>query len=554
MKKLTKIFCLVLALAMMLSLAACGGTSDNPGANDNPGNNSSSNNNSGEGSGTAAGGPKNLVYGINRDTNDASPYATLSASRQQFMRLLYNYLFAAPYLGAPSDKLQGEIGKSFSVDGNIITVEIYDYVKDSAGNAITAEDVVFSYQTSAASVNGTMLAGAMGDIRAIDDTHVEIEMAAGNIGDLEFILTFVPIVSKSWYENATDAEITTSPIGTGPYVLNEIVSGSHASFSKNEDFWQTDESLRSVNSQQIYDNVTFKVILESAMNVIALENGEVDLARQIPATDLDTFRNDDYMIFPNLGSMFYCLMFNNGNSVFANNKALRQAVLYGFDSESVRLAFGNDATSGSVLHTVGAPVYADYNDAWDNEDYYGYNLEKAKELMAEAGYPDGGLTLRLLYVKNTNSDAMVTVFQNYMAELGITLDLLAYDQAMFDTLKYDSTAWDLEFDQKGGNPPYITNVWLGLFDPANYSDGDSCFTHDDTFVDLLYTAVNAETHSAETVEAFHDYLKEQAYLYGVFYNYEFFVAQSGIEIVQDGNGNCTPTLFKLADDYKSVAD
>lgn len=529
MKKFEKILCMVLTLSMIFTMVI--GVSAFAAEADEP---------------------VTLVYGINRDTNDASPYATLSASRAQFVHILYNYLFVAPYLGAPSDELQGEIGKSFSVEGNVITVEIYDYVKDSAGNPITAEDVAFSYQESAASVNGTTLAGMMSDIRAVDDTHVEIEMATTNIGDLEFILTFVPIVSKTWYEGASDAEITTSPIGTGAYVLDEIVSGSNATFSKNENYWQTDESLRSVNSQQIYDKITFKVILESAMNVIALENKEVDLARQIPATDLETFRTDDYTVFPNLGSMFYCLFFNNSKGIFADNKELRQAVLYGFDSESVRLAYGNDATSGGVLHTFGAPVYDDYNDAWDSEDYYDYNPEKAKELMAEAGYADGGLTARLLYVKNTNSDAMVTVFQNYMSQLGIDLELLAYDQAMFDTLKYDDTAWDLQFDQKGGNPPYITSVWKGVFDPANYSNGSACFTHDDTLVDLLYTALGTETHSDESVQAFHDYLKDQAYAYGVFYNYEFFVGQSGIEIAQDGGGNCTPTVFKLADDYQSV--
>jgi len=295
-------------------------------------------------------------------------------------------------------------------------------------------------------------------------------------------------------------------------------------------------------------------VLESAMSVIGLENHEADIARQIPIVELDTFMTDEWSIFQNVGGMFYCLYFNNDNSVFANNKALRQAVLYAIDMESVRLAFGNTETSGRICKTFGASTMGDYLDKWDEEDYYEYDVEKAKALMAEAGYPDGGLKLRLIYVKNTAVDSCMAVMQSYLAQIGIELELESYEQAMFDTLKYDNTKWDICIDQKGNQGTFLSVVWNDNFNPKAFENGSACFTHDDKLVELLYTACNAATHTDETVDAFHQYLKEQAYAVGMFMNYEYFVAQPTIQMRQDGNGNLTPSCFTVSDDYVSFLD
>ena len=67
------------------------------------------------------------------------------------------------------------------------------------------------------------------------------------------------------------------------------------------------------------------------------------------------------------------LMFNNDNSVFADNKELRQAVLYAIDFNSVRLGYGNTPTNGKPCHDFAPNIASDYLDEWDQEDYYDYN-------------------------------------------------------------------------------------------------------------------------------------------------------------------------------------
>ena len=145
------------------------------------------------------------------------------------------------------------------------------------------------------------------------------------------------------------------------------------------------------------------------------------------------------------------------------------------------------------------------------------------------------------------------VRQAYLAELGITVELTPADQALFNSYKYDDTKWDMIADSKGVD--YITAGWENVFDARAFENGSACFTHDDKLQELLIAASNVETSTPETIEAFHDYLKDQAYGVGMFWNYTYYVGQEGITgFQQDGFGNLTPSTVTVADNYASVAD
>lgn len=501
---------------------------------------------------------KDLTVVISSDVGDLSPFGGDSGGRHHTYRMLYDCLCASTGLGQAVDELQGQMAKTVTVvDDYTVDVEIYDYIHDVLGNDITASDVVFSYNTAIASGTMEKLNGYLGSIEQTGDYSVRITLSSPSKGAMEWCLTTVPIISQSWYESASDADKTSNPATTGAYKLVETVASSHTSLEKDENYWQTDESLRTYYDAQTFDSITMNVITESAMRTIALQNGEADLVQNVSANEISSFLNEDgtnvdgWNVFPDENGRVYVLMFNNDNSVFADNKALRQAVLYGIDFEAVRIGYGNTATNGSVCSTFGPDVAGDFNEEWKNEDYYGYDLEKAKELMAEAGYPDGGFTVRLLYQNSTAATAGLTVLQANLADLGITVELTPADQALFNAYKYDDTQWDLIVDTKGVD--FITAGWENVFDSRAFENGSACFTHDDTLQELLMAASNVETSSPETIDAFHDYLKEQAYGVGMFWNYVYYVAQDGITgFTQDGFGNLTPNTVSVAEDYVSV--
>ena len=501
---------------------------------------------------------KNLVFVISSDNGDLSPFGGDSGGRHHTYRMLYDCLCASYGLGNTVKELQSQIAKSWNVvDGTTVDVEIYDYVKDSKGNHITAEDVVYSYEQAIASGTMEKLNGYLDKVTATGDYTVRITLTSASKGAMEWSLTTVPIISKAWFSAASDADKTSDPATTGAYLLKEFSSGSHTTLERNPDYWQTDESLRSYYDSQYYNTITINVLKESSMRVIALENGEADACQNVPAAEISTFLNDDgtavdgWSVYPDENGRMNVLMFNNDNSVFADNKELRQAVLYAIDFNSVRLGYGNTPTNGKPCHDFAPNIASDYLDEWDQEDYYDYNLDKAKELMAQAGYPDGGITVSLMYQNSTTATAGLTVLQSYLAEVGITVELNPVDQALFNSYKYDDTKWDMIVDSKA-TTDFVTTVWQNVFDTNSLANGSACFTHDDQLQALLEAAADAEKSTDDDLRAFHNYLRDQAYAVGMFWNYSYYVAREGLTMCQDGFGNVTPSTIVPAADFVSV--
>ncbi len=501
---------------------------------------------------------KNLVFVISSDNGDLSPFGGDSGGRHHTYRMLYDCLCASYGLGNTVKELQSQIAKSWNVvDGTTVDVEIYDYVKDSKGNHITAEDVVYSYEQAIASGTMEKLNGYLDKVTATGDYTVRITLTSASKGAMEWSLTTVPIISKAWFSAASDADKTSDPATTGAYLLKEFSSGSHTTLERNPDYWQTDESLRSYYDSQYYNTITINVLKESSMRVIALENGETDACQNVPAAEISTFLNDDgtavdgWSVYPDENGRMNVLMFNNDNSVFADNKELRQAVLYAIDFNSVRLGYGNTPTNGKPCHDFAPNIASDYLDEWDQEDYYDYNLDKAKELMAQAGYPDGGITVSLMYQNSTTATAGLTVLQSYLAEVGITVELNPVDQALFNSYKYDDTKWDMIVDSKA-TTDFVTSVWQNVFDTNSFANGSACFTHDDQLQALLEAAADAEKSTDDDLRAFHNYLRDQAYAVGMFWNYFYYVAREGLTMCQDGFGNVTPSTIVPAADFVSV--
>lgn len=552
-----KLFSLLLTACMLIGLLAGCGSSDTPSkTTEAPIETTVPEATEAEANEPAA--DKNLVFVISSDNGDLSPFGGDSGGRHHTYRMLYDCLCASYGLGNTVKELQSQIAKSWNVvDGTTVDVEIYDYVKDSKGNHITAEDVVYSYEQAIASGTMEKLNGYLDKVTATGDYTVRITLTSASKGAMEWSLTTVPIISKAWFSAASDADKTSDPATTGAYLLKEFSSGSHTTLERNPDYWQTDESLRSYYDSQYYNTITINVLKESSMRVIALENGETDACQNVPAAEISTFLNDDgtavdgWSVYPDENGRMNVLMFNNDNSVFADNKELRQAVLYAIDFNSVRLGYGNTPTNGKPCHDFAPNIASDYLDEWDQEDYYDYNLDKAKELMAQAGYPDGGITVSLMYQNSTTATAGLTVLQSYLAEVGITVELNPVDQALFNSYKYDDTKWDMIVDSKA-TTDFVTSVWQNVFDTNSFANGSACFTHDDQLQALLEAAADAEKSTDDDLRAFHNYLRDQAYAVGMFWNYFYYVAREGLTMCQDGFGNVTPSTIVPAADFVSV--
>ncbi len=234
------------------------------------------------------------------------------------------------------------------------------------------------------------------------------------------------------------------------------------------------------------------------------------------------------------------------------NLALRQAVLYALDSETIRLGFGNDQNNGRILHAFGSSIPSDFNEKWNDEPYYERDVEKAKELLEEAGYKPGDLTLDLLVLNETDRIAGCTIAQAELAEIGINVNINAYDQALMNTAALDPHGYDIMITNYNASD-FIVNMWVSMFDDATHQYGTWNFIQDDPKLQELLDAA-MEEHSEETIDAFHQYVKDMAYAQGLFESLAFMVAQEGISIETDGQNNLCIGACVFADDYVGAAD
>lgn len=497
-----------------------------------------------------------VVFALNASSFDMSPFGANSDPRKWMCQNAYAALFCTPYFGAPLEELEPWIAKGYEkVDDLTYKVEIYDYVVDSKGNHITSEDIVFSYEMMYTKCAETRIGTYLDNIEIVDDYNMIFHLKKYGPGVLEFLFGNYTLVvcDKEWYENSTDEEKFNDPACTGAYEIVDYVAGSSITLEANENYWQQDESLRCSADVQNVKTIEYKVITETSMRSIALENGEIDGA-VIDASELGRFYDgenavDGYTvgIEPGVFCSVVFLNMESGSSPLADDENLRLAALYALDSESIYYGGNYDESTAQICYSLGTPAMASYDESW-GEDYFNYDPEKAKEYYEASGHEPGEVKIRLLS-RTSIADGIHAVMIANLEAAGFEVELLSYDQALFNTYKIDSAQWDMILDNKGSTGNIVT-CWDNNFNPAGYENGSVCFTHDDTLTELLNAATT--TGEEDDIEAFHEYLKGLVCAKGLFTSNNLMVGQNGI-LDLDVNANMMPRVnsFTFAADYQS---
>lgn len=492
---------------------------------------------------------------LSNNSFDVSPFAGPSGARDWFVNNLYATLFCQPYFGASLEELEPWIAESITqVDDLTYTVKLRENVVDNQGNKITADDVIWSYEMMYTDSQIAQIGTDMESMEKVNDYEITIKLAKSGVGIIENLLSNyrMSIVSKDWFESASSEDKTNNPAVTGAYAIKSYTPGSELILEAVDNYWMAEEDRCSAALQNV-KTIEYAVITEAAMRSIALENGEIDMT-QVTSTELQRFYDngakDGWNVLINGGNMFQVMLLNmdeNSTSPLATDINLRQAVLYAVNSEDYLYAAGNTETTSKVCYTMCSDAYAGFNEAW-TEDYWNYDPAKAAECYAASGKAAGEVTLRLLS-RTTTGDGVHSLLIAELEAAGFKVELLAVDQALFNTYKNDSSQWDICIDSKGTGS-HISQIWDEMFNPAGYQNGSVCFTHDDVLTEKL---IASTTGDQDAVDAFHDYLMEIACAKGLIYTMKFTVAQDGIlELTPSACFNPRINAYVFAEDYQSV--
>ena len=238
------------------------------------------------------------------------------------------------------------------------------------------------------------------------------------------------LISKEAYEKNGVEWARDNPIGTGPFVIDEYVPGSHARFKKNENYWKAGEPY--------LDGMEFVFIRDVMTQNIALQSTgdqSIDLLNTTSGEQISTLRELGFKAdaLP-IGPISLAPNSLDEDSPLAKLE-VRQAISYALDRQSIMDARGFGVMTPATQWVVEAFPAGRLDDSYNLT----YNLEKAKELMIQAGYPDGFKTTLIAQPALADKDAVVAI-QSMLAKIGIECAVEFPDSGGYSN--YRSTGWD----------------------------------------------------------------------------------------------------------------
>lgn len=309
-----------------------------------------------------------IKVGISQDLDSLDPHKAVAAGTKE---VLFN-IFEGLVKPDSDGNLVEAIAEKYEIseDAKVYTFTLRDGVKFHNGDAVTAEDVKYSIERCADTSNGEPLVSAYSIIESVnilDDKTVEIVLSEPNTEFLAYMTT--AIVPKDY------AELETAPVGTGPFRYVSRNPQENLILEKNEDYWGEKAHL---------DEVEFRIVADADMLVTDLKGGSIDMAMRLTSLQAAEL-TEGFHIEEGTMNLVQALYLNNAVEPL-NNEKVRQALCYAVNPDEIMMmmADGKGVRVGTSMYP-GLKKYYDESFA----EYYQQDYEKAKELLKEAGYPDG---------------------------------------------------------------------------------------------------------------------------------------------------------------------
>ena len=541
---LKKSILLLLVVVMTLTAAACGGSSSSSSATPAPAAAKSE-------AAPAAPAVKKFVMSGPSDPGNYLPFNADNSVRQTYALFFYETLFD---MFGEEGSMRPVIAESYerTAEGTYV-VKIRQNVHDHNGEAINANDVVFCFEKPMELGERTSTLGDLKTVKALDDYTVEFFFEPDALGTFERAMNSSPIVSRKSYE-ASATGFSSDPIGTGPYYIKSWNNGASMVLVKDENYWGKDMGF----DNQRLDEIEVKFIAEPAQVAIELETGNIDFAYNISSKDADSFEGMKGFTVTNVPfAQVRGLGFNCDPASACSDVRIRQAICYAIDNAGILKSVYDNKGGVATCLAVPEPeagLVIDFDPAWKEMKPYEYNVEKAKELMAEAGYPNGGLKLKLMSKDMDEYRSTCQVIQANLAQIGIEVEILNYENALYQTYRYQPDAFDFYcIGISNNNVPYVPVGWKWYVGRHADTGANVLFQKDDHMEELINKALGFETHSYETVGELQNYILETACMYPYVYTYTPYVHVDTISDLVFRDVWFYPHMSTISDSFVSHA-
>lgn len=386
-----------------------------------------------------------VVVGIQQDIDSLDPHKATAAGTKEILFNIFEGLVKAD----PNGNLMNAVASDYSIsdDGLVYTFTLRDGIKFHNGNEVMVEDVKYSLERVSGILDGTALVstlsaekGGITSVDILDDKTVQVTVGSAN---LELIYSFTAAIIPAG--SGEDAEA--KPVGTGPFSFVSYKPQEGIVVEKNPDYWQ--EGLPHL------DEVTFKIVNSPDTALLDLQGGSIDIYPYLTDSQASELA-DNFQILSAPSNVVQALFLNNTDETLSDVK-VRQAISYALDKDSVNeFVFGGNAAiiSSAMLPTL-QDFYVDENAVYGTTA----NIDKAKELLTEAGYPDG-IDLEIKVPSNYEVHMQTAeVVAEQLTAAGIRTTIVPVEWAtwleeVYNGRQYQATISGITCDQ---TPGYLLN-------------------------------------------------------------------------------------------------
>jgi len=359
-----------------------------------------------------------------------------------------------------------------SNDGKTCTFKIQPGVTSEWGNEFTADDVKFTFDRAYA-LNGFVkwLFGNAGITSADDVKVIDKYTFQFNVKDPSPLIAWIHcnnwtgyLDSKETKKHMTDDDpwankwLDRHNGGFGPYKLVEWKAGQFMLFRAREDWWEGKPAI---------DEIMFREIPESANRVAMIENGTIDMALNLQPQEIQYLLGKPGVKLYNIKTANYTYIIMNCKMKPFDDVRVRQAMNYVIPRQEIaENVFKGFATPMNTIIPSMMPGADSTN--W----MYEYNLEKAKQLLADAGYPNG-FEVELSYDNaNPMDEGIAVAFKSSLEKIGVTLKL---NKVMLSSLVEKKMKKELPITIETGLPVqpdvnYACTIYYRPFAPLNFGN------------------------------------------------------------------------------------
>ncbi len=425
-----KLLTLILCLAMVLTVFA--GCSSTPATEEG----ASSSGEAAQGEAADSEYKDTLVFAMNTDVQSMDPQIQNDTTSEQVVKMLYNTLLKFEDDGT----VVGDLAESWSVSEDKLTwtFNLKQGVKFHNGKELTSADVKATFDRAlnaeAGGLRTTEIIKMFTAVEAPDPYTVTIT-TDGPYGPMESLMCNMSLgIMDADYIEQYGLDLGTSvegENGTGPFKVVSWERDQEIVVERFDDYFGTPAKLKTV---------VYTVIPEAASRVIALETGEVDVIDKPTDEDLARLEADteNFTVLrkPTISQRLF--RFGCNDPIISNTK-VRQAIVYAIDRQAIidALFTGSAYPSTAPL----APVTFGYSNLGEIEQ----DLELAKSLLAEAGYPDGFDTKIVTTERYQNGIELAEIISQQLAEIGINAEIEVWEWSALSASWNGITAD--EFDQ-----------------------------------------------------------------------------------------------------------